>query len=84
MMNAYPLILDTLQNRYDIDTSSVTPETTLETLGVDSLGLVELLFEVEDQLGIAAPRDFASPTTVSDLVTIVEAMMAMRPQAAAA
>jgi len=77
-MDVYPIILDALHKRYDIAVASVTPETTLESLEVDSLGLVELMFEVEDKLGVPAPEDFPTPVTLADLVKIVEAMQAGR------
>jgi acyl carrier protein len=73
-MDVYPIILEALHNRYDIAVDSVTPETTLESLQVDSLGLVELMFEVEDRLGVPAPQDFAAPVTIADLVKLVERM----------
>lgn len=74
-MDVYPIIVEALHNRYDIAIESVTPETTLESLQVDSLGLVELMFEVEDRLGVPAPQDFQTPVTISDLVKIVQNMM---------
>jgi acyl carrier protein len=75
-LDVFQIILETLHNRYDIDANSVTPETTLESLQVDSLGLVELMFEVEDRLGVPAPKDFQAPVTIADLVAIVNSMIA--------
>jgi acyl carrier protein len=74
-MDILPLILNVLHERYDIAIESVTPETTLESLEVDSLGLVELMFEVEDRLGVPAPKDFQTPVTVADLVKIIQSML---------
>lgn len=81
MIAVLPLILNVLHERYDIAIESVTPETTLESLDVDSLGLVELMFEVEDRLGVPAPKDFKTPVTVADLVTIVQSMLDAGPKA---
>ena len=64
-------IKDVLQENLDIDPTNVTPESTFETLGVDSLDLVELICELEDRLGI----DFGEPeglTTVGELVAYVD------------
>jgi acyl carrier protein len=77
-MDVLPLILNVLHERYDIAIESVTPETTLESLDVDSLGLVELMFEVEDRTGVPAPKDFQTPVTVADLVKIVQSMLDAR------
>jgi len=74
-MDILPLIIEVLHERYDIAIEAVTPETTLESLEVDSLGLVELMFEVEDRLGVPAPKDFERPVTVADLVKIIQSML---------
>jgi acyl carrier protein len=54
----------------------VTPETSLEELKVDSLLLLELLFEFEDRLGVKIPQDVPRPRTVGDLLGIVEKVTA--------
>ena len=66
-------IKDVLQENLDIDPTKVAPESTFETLGVDSLDLVELICELEDRLGI----DFGEPeglTTLTDVVAHIESL----------
>ena len=82
-MDVYPIIIEALHNRYDIAIDAVMPETTLEALQVDSLGLVELLFEVEDRLGVSAPQDFPTPTTIADVAALVQSMLAVKEGKAA-
>jgi acyl carrier protein len=65
-----------LSKRDSIDLARVTPETSLEELRVDSLLLLELLFEFEDRLGIKIPRDIRRPRTVGDLLGIVDKLQA--------
>lgn len=74
-MDILSLIRNALHERYDVAAETVMPETKLETLGIDSLGLVELMFEVEDRLGIRMPQDFPTPATVADLVDIVSKVL---------
>jgi len=82
-MDILSLIRDALHERYDIPVESVTPETTLEALGVDSLGLVELMFEMEDRIGVTMPQDFSNPVTVADLMDLVNnVLLTARLQAA--
>ncbi len=38
-----------------LETSDVSPEKTLEDLGVDSLGLVEAIFVIEEEFDIQVP-----------------------------
>lgn len=63
-----------LQKYKNIDLPAVTPETSLEELKIDSLMLLELLFEFEDKLGIKIPQDIPPPKTVGDLLGIIEAL----------
>jgi len=65
-----------LHKRDNIDPARVTREASLEELKVDSLLLLEVLFEFEDRLGIKIPRDIRRPKTVGDLLEIVDKLQA--------
>ena len=65
-----------LHKRENIDPARVTPETSLEELKVDSLLLLELLFEFEDRLSVKMPQDIPRPKTVGDLLGIVDRVTA--------
>ena len=45
-------IKEVLADHLDMDTSSITNETTFEELGIDSLETVEIMMELEDEFGI--------------------------------
>lgn len=62
-----------LNNNLDIDPASVAEDSTFESLGIDSLDMVELICELEDQCEI----DFGEPeglNTVSDLVAYIDGL----------
>jgi acyl carrier protein len=65
-----------LHKSQKIDPALVTPEALLQDLMVDSLLLLELLFEFEDKLGVSIPQDIPRPKTVGDLLGIVEKLQA--------
>jgi len=69
------LLAEFLKKRENIDPARVKPEATLEELKVDSLLLLELLFEFEDRLGVKIPNDIPPPKTVGDLLGIVEKLV---------
>lgn len=73
-MNTLSVISDFLKDRLDIDPARVTPEATMEELGVDSLRLLELLFEFEEKMNVDLSKDMATPKTVGALLAIVEQM----------
>ena len=53
---------------------TITPDSTFEALGVDSLDTVELLMELEEHLGIEIELD-EKVTTVGELVSFIEKKM---------
>ena len=60
-------IAGVLESNLDIDPATVTPEATFESLGIDSLDMVELICDLEE----ACEVDFGEPeglVTVGDLV----------------
>ena len=62
-----------LQDKLDIDPSKVDGNSTFESLNVDSLDMVELICELEDQLNI----DFGEPeglNTIDELVAYIDSL----------
>ena len=54
-----------------IDVGEITPETTLEALGLDSLDTVELVMRFEDEFGVSIEMQ-EGIKTVEDVVKILE------------
>ena len=72
-MTTIDTVKEILQENLDIDPASVTEESTFESLGIDSLDLVELMCELEDRLDI----DFGEPEgleTLGDLVDYLDSL----------
>jgi acyl carrier protein len=44
-----------LMKDYKLEAGQLTPEAPLEALGIDSLGVADLLFNIEDAFGISLP-----------------------------
>ena len=64
-------IAGVLESNLDIDPATVTPEATFESLGIDSLDMVELICDLEE----ACEVDFGEPeglVTVGDLVAYID------------
>ncbi len=57
-----------LQENLDIAPESVTEDSTFDSLGIDSLDMVELICELEDQLEI----DFGEPEGLETMADLVE------------
>ncbi len=59
-------IANVIAGRTGCDVSTIKPESTFVELGIDSLDTVELLMQLEDELGFEIELDQAV-TTVDDL-----------------
>ena len=65
--------------KYDLPAERITPEATLESLGLDSLDLIELLFEVEDAFNIRVPQEGGAAlrsATVQEIADSVDRVVA--------
>lgn len=65
-----------------LDVADVTPDSTLESLGVDSLGLVEAIFAIEEAFDISVPFNANTPedsgfdlTSVATIVAAVQGLI---------
>jgi acyl carrier protein len=61
-----------LHARLGIDKDKVTLDASLEDLGIDSLMQIELLFDFEDKYKIKIPDLTVRPTTIGELIAVVE------------
>ena len=66
-----------------LDVADVTMDSTLESLGIDSLGLVESIFAIEEAFDISVPFNANEPeksefdiSSVASIVRAVEALVA--------
>jgi acyl carrier protein len=66
--------------KYSLDPATITPASTLESLGLDSLDLIELLFDVEDEFGIRVPQDGGSALKTATIADIVESIRKLLPE----
>jgi acyl carrier protein len=69
-----------------MDVGDVTPEKTLDDLGIDSLGLVESIFAIEEEFDVQVPFNANNPqdsefdiSSVAAIVRAVEGLVAQKP-----
>lgn len=51
-MDVMQIVKDILEENLDIDPSTVNEDSTLESLGIDSLDTVELICDIEERCGV--------------------------------
>ena len=69
------ILREFLLERTEIPEEKITPEASLEELGIDSLTQLELLFEFEEKLNISLPDVEERPKTIGELISVVEKHM---------
>lgn len=57
-----------------IEVAEVKPESTPEELGLDSLGLVEIVFSIEEEFGVEVPYNANEPNPDSFDISSVKAV----------
>jgi acyl carrier protein len=71
-MDSLNLIREFLDGRMGVPPQQVVPAASLGDLGVDSLLMLELVFECEDRFGVTLDKNLKSPKTVGELVALVD------------
>lgn len=70
-----------LAERYHVPSDRITLDAPIEELGLDSLGMTELLFFIEEEFEITLPYEPVSMRTVGDAVRYIDEVLATRPSA---
>ncbi|VXC67336.1 Acyl carrier protein [Burkholderia sp. 8Y] len=72
MSTTFDWLSTTLEKEYSLDPALLTPAASLESLGLDSLAVAELLFNVEDRFHINLGAESASLATLGDVARIID------------
>ncbi|GAP33789.1 acyl carrier protein [Piscinibacter sakaiensis] len=68
-----------VHDKYGLDPSSLDPQASMREAGIDSLALVEFLFEVEDRYRVSLPA-----TGIDTLAQLADAVDRLRSSQASA
>ncbi len=75
-MSVQDKIIAILADQALLDVSDVTLDDTLDSLGIDSMGLVETIFAIEEAFDITVPFNANAPAESGFDVTSVRAIVA--------
>jgi acyl carrier protein len=81
MSTTFELVQGMLAKKHLLPVELITPESTLESLELDSLDLIETLFDAEDAFHIRVPQDLGTDTnisTVKDIVDLIDRLTAQQ------
>ena len=75
-MKSYPVLVEKLTTDFGVDPEKISPDATLTDLGLDSLSVVEFIFELEDELGVEIDPDGADFSTLGEAAALADRLMA--------
>lgn len=82
MNTTYERLQEILIKDYKFDLGQLSPDTPLESLGIDSLGLADMLFNLEDEFHIVLPPEQVDLPTIGDVVNFIDGLVAAQSQTA--
>ncbi len=59
----------------ELDASDITPDSTFESLGIDSLDVVEMIMDLESELGVELELEDQKITTFQELADFIESKL---------
>ena len=68
----YEKLVNYAAKQLEIDASEITPDSTFESLGIDSLDVVEMVMELEGELGIDLEVEDETITTFGQMAAFIE------------
>jgi len=71
-MSALQTIQRMMAEQFELKEEDLTPDAQLESLGLDSLSVIEFMFNIEDEFKIKLPDERVEIKTIRDIVSIIE------------
>jgi len=68
----YNKLVEYASKQLEIDPSEITPDSTFEVLGIDSLDIVEMIMDLESELGVELEIEDQSISTFGELASFIE------------
>lgn len=81
-MSTLQTIQRMMVEQFELSEETLTPEAELEALGLDSLSVIEFMFNIEDEFHIKLPDERVEIKTIQDIVGIVDRLVTEQKGAA--
>jgi acyl carrier protein len=72
-MDTLGIIIDYINDHVSVPPENITLDSRLDEIGVDSLCLLELMFELEEKYNVRLPDNTQKPETIGHLIALLEA-----------
>ena len=68
----YEKLVSYASKQLEINAEDITPDTTFASLGIDSLDIVEMIMDLESELGVELEMEDQKITTFQELADFIE------------
>jgi len=72
MTSSFPVVAKLLAKSLDVPVESIQPDTALEALGADSLTVIELIFDLEDEFDVKLGDERPKLVVVQDIANHID------------
>lgn len=77
-MNTLDAIRQAAARSFEVDAESIDVDAPFDQIGIDSLGLVEFIFDMEDRCGVRFdPKQSSEMKTLRDLAAQIDCLVAV-------
>ena len=71
----YEKLVNYAARQLELDASEITPDSTFESLGIDSLDIVEMIMDLESELGIELDMEDQKIATFQELADFIDSRL---------
>ena len=71
----YEKLASYASKQLEIDINDITPDSTFESLGIDSLDVVEMIMDLESELGVELEMEDQKIATFQELADFIDSKM---------
>jgi len=75
-MSTLVTIQQLMQERLDLSDEQLRPEQSLEEIGIDSLAMVEFMFDLEDAFGVRLTDERTPINCIQDIANLIDQALA--------
>ncbi len=71
----YDKLVNNAATQLELDAAEITPDATFETLGIDSLDIVEMIMDLENELGVELAVEEQNIKNFGELAAFIESKL---------
>ena len=71
----YEKLVNFAAKQLELDADSITPDSTFESLGIDSLDIVEMIMDLETELGVELEMEDQQISTFGELAAFIDSKL---------